>query len=163
MTLTALLALLIFWGLYSDSRAATSHRNPRVTVAQTLNRGLARTPMRGLGFMLEREAHAAGVNPYLIAAIAGKESSFGAAMCRPFNAWGLGSCDRMWRPPTFRSWRHAIRYMAGRYLRPRYLLQGARTVEGMARSYCPGCGTWARDVRGFLARFGAERTGVAYP
>jgi hypothetical protein len=90
-------------------------------VLRKLRIGLSGTPMAGT----ERELEAAGkrwhVSPFFIAAIAGTESSFGAAACsgNPKNAYGLSSCTSGWRVPYFRSWAESYEFM-GEFLTSRW-------------------------------------------
>lgn len=84
---------------------------------RTLQVGLAGTPMSGSEGDLVRAAKRWHISPFFIAAIAGTESSFGAAACSSnrFNAFGLSSCGSGWRVPNFQSWYEAYDFM-GRFL-----------------------------------------------
>lgn len=140
----------------TTATAARPHPNPRVDTAQRLNRALAGTPMHGLGWILEAEGRRAGVHPAFIAAVAGVESSFGAAHCTQNTYWvfGLGSCARSWTPPYFTSWRQAIRYQA-RFLHDRWIAKGARDPWTIGRTYCPPCGNrWGDKIAHFMGRLG---------
>lgn len=132
---------------------AAAHAGDRSDTARQLNAGLAGTPMRGLGYILEAEGRRAGVHPAFIAAAAGLESAWGRLACRdnPYNAWGLGSCDRAWKVPHFRTWRQAIRYYA-RFIRDRW--PSARTPYDL-HGYCQ-CGTrsWGSRVAWNMDRLG---------
>lgn len=79
-----------------------------------LNRGLAGTPMAGLGVTLRDIGKQYNISPYFMAAVAGTESSFGHAACsnNPKNVWGLAACDGRWYVPYFNSWDEAIRFYA---------------------------------------------------
>lgn len=94
---------------------ATLHA--RGSMINRLNRGLDGTPMEGTGGELELAGRRYGIHPAFIAAIAGTESSFGAAACRNnrYNAFGLSSCGSGWSVPWFRSWADAYDFM-GRFL-----------------------------------------------
>jgi hypothetical protein len=107
-------------------RAAAAHPRPHKTharhghtfgylLAAKLNRGLLGTPMAGTGFALVDESKPYGLNPALIAGIAGTESTFGEAPCsnNRYNAFGLANCGGAWTVPAFGSWRQAYRFMAG--------------------------------------------------
>ena len=131
---------------------AASAASARSIPAQ-LNRGLAHTPLRGLGKVLDEEGRRQNVSPFLIAAIAGLESSYGLHPCRsnPRNVWGLASCKSGYGIPYFTSWRQAVRYQA-KLLRRGWLSKGVRDVYTIGRSYCPPCGNkWGADV-GWLMR-----------
>ena len=157
---TTLAALLLL--LTTDSRAATSkHRNPRITTAQKLNRGLHGTPMHSLGYLLERIGHRYHISPYFIAAAAGTESSYGAAACQNnrFNVWGLASCNGSWYVPQFTGWPQAVRFYAA-FLTARWpYARTAYDYHGYAR--CTPC--WGRKTAWHMrTRFGVG-PGVRYP
>lgn len=123
------------------------------TIGHTVRRldaGLAGTPMAGLGATLERWGRRYGVSPYFIAGAAGTESSFGAAMCLPFNAWGIGNCGRAWTPPSFGSWDESIAYYA-RFLAERW---PGHSTPFSFRGYaaCDDC--WGRKTSAHMGRFG---------
>lgn len=143
--------------------AADAAPGPHARLAQQLNRGLAATPMRGLGYILEAEGRRYGVHPGFVAAVAAVETSYGAAMCLPFNAWGISSCGRAWRAPTFRSWRDGIRY-ASRFLAERWLRRGVSSPWAIGRTYCPPCGDrWGDRVAWFMRRLGFPAPSARYP
>lgn len=128
--------------------------------AVQLNRALLRTPMRGTGWGLVNEARSYGLNPALIAAIAGTESTYGAAACRSnrFNAYGLSSCGTGWRVPAFRSWRESYRFMA-RFLSSRW--PGARTpYDFHGYALCDAC--WGRKTSQHMLELGFPAT-VGWP
>lgn len=89
-------------------------------ILRRLRIGLDGTPMAGSEGALVAAGRRWGVSPYFIAAIAGTESSFGAAACRNnrYNAFGFSSCGSGWRVPYFRSWGEAYdfaaRFLTGR-------------------------------------------------
>lgn len=122
--MTGVLALTLIAA--TPAPAATKH-GPRphhsrgYLTAVQLNRMLARTPMRGTGWGLVNAGKHWNVHPAFIAAIAGTESSFGAAACsnNRYNAFGLSSCGYGWRVPSFRSWRESYEFMA-RFLATRW-------------------------------------------
>src|SRR5262245_26719178 len=100
----------------------------RFLVVQKLKDGLRGTPLAPHAFRLEAEGWRWNINPFLVAAIAGTESSFGAAACGG-NAWGLGNCGF-----SFATFPDGIRY-ATRLLRTSYLNQGYRTLHRMGARY----------------------------
>ena len=151
--LTVTLAALLVLALASAASARGSTLVPQSSPRVELNRGLAHTPLRGLGAILDEEGRRQNVSPYLIAAIAGLESSYGLHPCRsnPRNVWGLASCKRGYGIPYFTSWRQAIRFQAG-LLRRGWLSKGVRDVYTIGSSYCPPCGNgWGAKV-GWLMR-----------
>lgn len=154
--LLATAAVLIAATLTPAANAGT-----RSETAQNLNRGLAGTPMANTGWQLEKAAHKKRISPYLIAAIAGTESSFGAAACRSnrFNAFGLASCGSMWRVPNFQSWADAYAFMA-KFLTDRWPnAKSAYDYSGYAA--CSSC--WGAKTAWWMkSRFGVSSS-VAYP
>lgn len=93
----------------------------RARVWRQLERGLQGTPMAGTARELERAGRRHHVHPAFIAAIAGTESSFGAAGCsgNPRNAFGLSSCTTGWAVPYFPTWQSAYEFM-GEFLSSRW-------------------------------------------
>lgn len=130
----------------------------RYIVASTLQRSLARTPLRGQGFVFEAEGHRWNVNPFFVAAITGTESSFGAARCG-WNVFGWNSC----RGDSFTSFADAISVVT-RALRENYMNRwNLGTVELIGVVYCR-CGShWAANTRSFMRRLGDTSGGVVYP
>ena len=135
----------------------------RRAVVAKLNAGLAGTPMKGTGIVLERAGWREHVHPAFMAAVAGVESAWGRLYCQRFNAWGLGSCPLLWHPPTFRSWAEAYDYYA-RFLRDRW--PSARKPSDF-HGYCrtpsgADCPTWPSSVAWNMDRLGFPPT-VTYP
>jgi len=125
----------------------------RQAVVRLLHRGLAGTPMSGSEADLEAAARQYGVSPFFIAAIAGTESSFGAASCRgnPYNAFGLASCGSSWRVPYFPTWRSAYLFM-GRFLTDRWP-SATTTHHFYGYAACSSC--WGEKTAYHMqARFG---------
>lgn len=141
-------------------------RERRAIVAR-LDRFLARSPMAGLGDVLERVGREHGVSPFFIVGVAGKESSLGHAACsnNRFNVWGLGQCDRVWNVPSFGSWEEAFDFFA------RFVEGKTSVTDGWPNArtpwdfggYCAGCeSSWASGVTRFMSAMGAG-TEVEYP
>ena len=128
----------------------------RFQVVQKLRHGLRGTPLAAHAFRIESEGWRWNVNPFLVASIAGTESSFGAAACGG-NAWGLGNCGF-----TFSDFGDGIRY-ATRLLRRNYLDLGYGTLQLMGARYA-ACGScWAQRTGWFMrSRFGSPLT-LTYP
>lgn len=152
--LTLTIAILLF------AVVAPAHAGHRSDTAKQLNRGLQGTPMAHTGYALERAGFRYRLSPFLIASIAGKESSFGAAACRSnrFNAFGLSSCGSGWHVPDFQSWGHVYSFMA-KFLTERWPhARSPYDYHGYAA--CTAC--WASGVSYFMtSRFGAS-TSVRY-
>lgn len=120
-----------------------------------LNRGLAGTPMAGLGRILRDEGRRVNVSPFFIAAAAGTESSFGAAACGQYgrNAWGLGNCGSAWSVPAFETWTEAIRYYA-EFLSERWP-SATTPYHYYGYAACDTC--WGRKTAWWMeARFGVS-------
>lgn len=157
-------ALTLALTLLAAPIAQAKRVNPRVETARTLNRGLAGTPMARTGWKLEAAAYRYRVSPYFIAAIAGVESSYGAAHCSQSRYWvfGLGSCGRSWTPPVFRTWGHTYMYFA-KFLRDRWLSRGITSATAIGYTFCPPCGArWGAKIAEHLAARGWP-PGVIYP
>lgn len=122
-----------------------------------LNSGLAGTPMAGTGRELEAAGRRHHVSPFFIAAIAGTESSFGAAACsgNPKNAYGLSSCTSGWRVPYFRSWAESYEFMS-RFLTSRWP-NATSTYSYSGYAACSSC--WgAKNAYWMRAKFGVANT-----
>ena len=120
-----------------------------------LESGLARTPMAGTGRDLFAAARKFRISPFFIAAIAGTESSFGAASCRgnPYNAFGLASCGSSWNVPYFPTWKHAYLFM-GKFLTDRWP-SASTTYHYYGYAACSSC--WgAKTAMHMRSRFGVD-------
>jgi hypothetical protein len=128
----------------------------RYRVVQRLQKGLRGTPLAPQAFRLESEGWRWNINPFLVAAIAGTESSFGAAACGG-NAWGIGNCGF-----SFASFGDGVTY-ATRLLRTGYLNLGYVTLDRVGARYA-ACGScWAEKTGWFMrARFDSPLT-LTYP
>lgn len=142
-----------------NRKAANRLRARWHKVAQTLNRGLAGTPMAGTGAELEQAGREHGIHPAFIAAIAATESSFGAAACASnrFNAYGLANCQGIWHVPDFQSWSESYRFM-GRFLAGRWP-RADTPWEFYGYAACDSC--WGNKVASWMRRLGFGH-GVRY-
>jgi len=91
------------------------------------------SPMAGSGAALMASGGRWQIDPRLIVAIAGAESSFGAITCAPFNAWGYGCPNG---PYNFSSWADGIDTVA-QGLRTNYLSEGRVSVALINLKYAP--------------------------
>ncbi len=97
------------------------------------------SPMTGFGATFVSAGKIFGVDPYLVVAIAGKESSWGKDCFKPYNAWGWG--DSSWT-----DWTDAINNYT-RSLSEEYISKGITTIPRIAPIYCPpNYVSWANDV-----------------
>ena len=118
-----------------------------------LRAGLTGTHMAGSERALEAAGRHWGISPYFIAAIAGTESSFGAASCAgaPFNAYGLASCGSSWHVPSFSSWGDSYEFM-GEFLTSRWP-HATTTYSYSGYASCSSC--WgAKTAYWMKAKFG---------
>lgn len=100
------------------------------------------SPLAGYGVTFVKAGKMYLVDPALVVAIAGKESSWGKYCFKPFNAWGWG--DESWL-----SWEQAINCITYN-LGQEYVSTGLNTIHEMAPVYCPPSnGSWERDVTAF--------------
>jgi len=120
--------------LFSFARSATASSKAEI---KKINRYLQSTPMRGTGKIIVNQSRKYKINPTFVVAVAGKESSFGAASCssNPKNVWGLGACNRAWRTPEFKSWIQAINYFV-RFIDGRW---PSANNPFEFYGYCQGC------------------------
>jgi hypothetical protein len=154
---TAVTTLLAIPAAASARGAGTELRHsPRFLVVKKLQSGLRGTPLAAHAFRLEAEGWRWNINPFLVASIAGTESSLGAAACGG-NAWGLGNCGF-----SFATFPDGIRY-ATKLLRTSYLDKGYRTLSRVGARYA-ACGPcWAERTGWYMrARFGSPPT-LTYP
>jgi hypothetical protein len=100
------------------------------------------SPMVGHGRAFVSAGKTFGVDPFLVVAISGKESSFGKYNFKPFNAWGWG--DSAWK-----NWEDAIfRYTA--LLSEEYIKKDLITISLIGPIYCPpNYKSWVFDVTFF--------------
>lgn len=130
--------------------SCTKQKKTRLAVVKRLNAGLAGYPLGGYGAVFEREGWEHNINPYMVAAIAGKESTFGKALCG-HNPFG-------WSPYCqFSSFEQAIAVVT-RGLRENYLNRWhLYTVSAIGHTYCVPPDSWIRDVSSIMTqRFGSD-------
>lgn len=157
----AVIACLVTVAVLAPELGEAKHSD-RYLTAKRLNRGLAGSPMRGLGFKLEAAGHRHGISPFFMAAVAATESSLGRVPCRnnPRNVWGLGACGRAWWPPFFNTWNEATHYFARFLVRtwPR-----ARTPHDFHGYAGEGTPVWASRTAYFMRSLFGVGSGVRYP
>lgn len=100
------------------------------------------SPMAGYGRTFVKAGKTYDVDPALVVAIAGKESSWGRYCFLPYNAWG-------WGASSWSSWEEAIEDYTC-FLGEEYIAKGLDTPHEMMPIYCPPSnGSWERDVSTF--------------
>lgn len=122
-----------------------------------------KSPLAGYGAAFVRAGRKYGVNPALMVAIAGAESSFGRYNSGAHNAWG-------WGPGIdFPSWQAGIEAIA-KGLRQNYLGQGLRTVKQIGSKWAPAGAAndptnlnshWTSNVEKFFGQLRGGSLGAA--
>lgn len=119
------------------------------------------SPMTGQGAAFMMSAMRWRVDPRLLVAIAGAESSFGQVTCGPNNAWGW-ACPN--DPADFATWAAGIDTVT-EGLRSYYLDEGRTSVSLIQQKYCPvgaandptGLNShWSQNVTRFLLEQGGN-------
>ncbi len=109
------------------------------------------SPMVHKGNSLLQQGQIYDVDPRLIVAIAGQESSFGIRVCAANNAWNWfwgGSCSRS----PFESYDNGIRTL-NKFMRRSYLNKGYTTIPLIGKKYCvDGCEHWRSGVDFFYGQ-----------
>ncbi len=111
------------------------------------------SPLVGYGRAFVSAGKTFGVDPFLVVAIAGKESSWGKHCFLPYNAWG-------WGEVSFTDWENAI-FNYTRMLDEEYISKGRTDVNVIAPIYCPpNHVSWAHDVTTFYNEIAAVQVGL---
>lgn len=157
------------------ARAATSDGSsggagtaaPMSVTAAELDSYLASqgSPMAGQGAAFVASGAVWKMDPRLLVAIAGAESSFGKITCGPFNAWGYGCPNN---PFGWSSWADAIDTVT-KGLRTNYLGEGRTSVALIQQKYAPSGASndpnglnnyWVTNVSRFYRELGGEPDNV---
>jgi hypothetical protein len=127
------------------------------------------SPMAGNGSVFFSNGVADNVDPRLVVAIAGAETSFGTnwGLCKPasFNAWswfydasGANRCTNS----TFSSYADGIGVVTSG-IRRLYLNKGFTTIPLIAKLYCgSGCGSWIPSVTGSYTTLGGDVSDLTF-
>ncbi len=106
------------------------------------------SPLAGVGAALSGLARDYDVDPRLVVAIAGAETTFGQHQCAVNNAWNWfhrGTCPAS----TFASYQEGAGHVT-KFLRLSYLNRGYETIEQIRYKYCTsGCDNWTPLVTSF--------------
>ncbi len=125
------------------------------------------SPIAGNGSVYFSSGVTYNVDPRLINAIAGAESSFGTnwAACPPsgFNAWSwFYSRDGICANSPFTSFADGIRRVTSG-IRRLYLNNNLNTIPLIARTYCAeGCASWIPAVTQYYTQLGGETSDLTF-
>jgi hypothetical protein len=139
---------------------AAASAEPKVTAA-TLENQLKRFPLAGQGSEFLDRGREFGVDPRLIAAIAGAETTYGRNLCGTFNAWNWfwnGTCAAS----PFDTFQSGIRTVS-KFMTRSYLRKGYTTIPQIGGKYCAeGCSNWVPLVTKFYSEMGGDLTDLSY-
>ena len=112
------------------------------------------SPLAGLGHVFVGAGKKYGVDPALVVAISGIESSFGKHAFKPHNAWGWMSGN------NWGSWEQGITAVT-QGLSQGYIREGLTTPEQIVRKYAPASDgndeqRWAKVVNQYLGELGSR-------
>jgi len=122
-------------------------------------------PLAGHGPRFASEGSTYNVDPRLVTAIAGAETSFGAYTASTNNAfnwfWNAGTGSHN---SPFEDWDSGI-HTVSHYLHKSYLLKGYNTIALIGARYCAeGCEHWIPNVTSFYQEMGGNPAGaLTYP
>ena len=127
------------------------------------------SPLTGQGSVFDSNGQQYAIDPRLIVAISGAETSFATAKCHStpvvetHNAWNWfwcyasGTCgnDVCGNSP-FDSWGSGIKTLS-KFLRKNYINKGYNTVPLIRSKYCTaGCDYWVSNVTRFLQEMNGD-------
>jgi len=118
-------------------------------------------PLTGLGSVFIQDGSQYSVDPRLIVAISGAESSFGVHICSTNNAWNW-----FWNGPCpnspFDSWNSGIMTLS-HFMEKSYILHGYNTVSLIGARYCaPPCTPWVPNVTQFMTDMGGDPNSLTW-
>lgn len=168
LTVLLIVAAVTALALAVPTAAPAAAPDPsRMPTAAQLDAYLASkgSPMSGQGAAFVASGGRWQVDPRLVVAIAGAESSFGQITCAPFNAWGWGCPNGPYR---FESWGDGFdTVMQG--LRTNYVSEGRTSVALIHQKYAPvGAANdptglnnhWTINVSRFMVEMGGDPNDV---
>jgi hypothetical protein len=130
------------------------------------------SPLIGTGSSFESNGSFFHIDPRLIVAIAGQETSFGLHTCCTHNdnAWNWfwcyadNSCQgRPCEHSPFDSWNSGIKTVS-KYMKKNYLSHGYDTIELIGHKYCiDNCSAWVGGVTRFYQQLGGDPAHIVPP
>jgi hypothetical protein len=138
--------------------AAGLNYSPTSPNASQIDAYLARknSPMAGLGGMLSGYARDYDIDPRLVVAIAGAETTFGLHTCAGNNAWNWFH-HRTCPQSPFTSYQEGAERVT-RFLRLSYINRGYDTIDLIRYKYCAtGCDNWVPLVTRFHDEMPADQ------
>ncbi len=106
------------------------------------------SPLTGIGAVLSRFARDYNIDPRLVVAIAGAETTFGQHQCAANNAWNWfhrGTCPAS----AFTSYQEGVEHVT-KFMRLSYLNRGYNSIELIRYKYCTSnCDNWTPLVTSF--------------
>jgi hypothetical protein len=130
------------------------------------------SPLIGTGSSFESNGSFFHIDPRLIVAIAGQETSFGLHTCCSHNnnAWNWfwcyadNSCQgRPCEHSPFDSWNSGIKTVS-KYMKKNYLSHGYDTIDLIGHKYCiDNCSAWVGGVTRFYQQLGGDPAHIAPP
>jgi hypothetical protein len=143
-------ACLAAWMVVAPAMAAGLDYSPASPDAAQIDAFLTQkhSPLAGIGAVLSGLARDYDVDPRLVVAIAGAETTFGQHQCTVNNAWNWfhrGTCPAS----AFTSYQEGAGHVT-KFLRLSYLNRGYETIEQIRYKYCAsGCDNWIPLVTAF--------------
>jgi len=127
------------------------------------------SPMTGRGQIFEDDGVQYTIDPRLIVAISGAETSFATGKCHKtpvvttHNAWnwfwcyGSNSCGvDVCGNSSFDTWDSGIKTVS-KYVKRNYIVKGLTDVRKIQVKYCTeGCDYWVRNVQTFMQQMGGD-------
>ena len=129
------------------------------------------SPLAGYGNVFVSEGRRYSVDPRLIVAMAGSESTFGTTTCQDkpateiHNAWGYMHWPQGIRTClSFATWQAGIRTVTWQIgAGNNYFTAGRYTIEEIGRTYCgQTCNNWIRNATTFYVEMGGDTSNLRF-
>lgn len=138
--------------------------SPASPTDEQINQYLTRkeSPMSGIGASLVALGREYEVDPRLVVAISGAETTFGKHVCAENNAWNWFH-HRTCPQSPFAGYQEGAERVT-KFLRLSYLNQGYDSIELIQHKYCAsGCANWTPLVTNFYAEMPANAVAPPQP